>query len=432
MTTSIIWFKTNLRLHDNETLIRAIEMSDVVIPVYCFDEDHFNTTQFGFNKTGSFRIKFLLEALTDLDKNLRTVGSGLIALKGKPEVILPSLALYYNANKIFSQTEFCFEELKTLASVREALTKVHCDLVTVGNNEMFHVDDLPFQVEVIPDIFTNFRKQTEKESKVRAAFDNPTFIKSPELPPLQLPSLCDLSNEAVIEDCRMAFKFNGGESTALQRLNFYLFESGFVAHYKQTRNEMIGENYSTKFSPWLALGCLSARKIYHEIKKFEDEIVANDSTYWVIFELLWRDYFRFMMMKYGNKIFLPNGIKSKLSGIVNDNQEKNLNDWISCNTGVDFVDANMIELRLTGFMSNRGRQNVASYLCNDLKVHWRLGAAYFEQQLIDYDVCSNWGNWAYIAGVGNDPRENRYFNIEKQAAVYDSNKSFRNLWLQKV
>jgi deoxyribodipyrimidine photo-lyase len=89
----------------------------------------------------------------------------------------------------------------------------------------------------------------------------------------------------------------------------------------------------------------------------------------------------------------------------------------------------MNELRLTGFMSNRGRQNVASYFCHDLKLDWRIGAAYFEQQLIDYDECSNWGNWAYIAGVGNDPRPDRNFNIEKQATVYDKNKSYRKLWL---
>ena len=82
-------------------------------------------------------------------------------------------------------------------------------------------------------------------------------------------------------------------------------------------------------------------------------------------------------------------------------------------------------------MSNRGRQNVASFLCNDLKLDWRLGAAYFEQQLIDYDVCSNWGNWAYLAAVGNDPRDNRYFNIEKQSHTYDKSKEYRTLWLVK-
>jgi deoxyribodipyrimidine photo-lyase len=190
---------------------------------------------------------------------------------------------------------------------------------------------------------------------------------------------------------------------------------------------MIGENYSSKFSAWLSLGCISARKIYEEIKKYELQFGANDSTYWLVFELLWRDYFRFMMKKYHNNFFLQNGIKSTTSKL-NKHNPKVFETWQNGKTGNDFIDANMLELKLTGFISNRGRQNVASYLCNDLSLNWRYGAAYFEQQLIDYDPCSNWGNWAYIAGVGNDPRENRIFNIEKQAIDYDKNFKFRNLW----
>ena len=192
---------------------------------------------------------------------------------------------------------------------------------------------------------------------------------------------------------------------------------------------MIGGDYSSKFSAYLAQGCLSPKMIYQELKKYERERGDNKSTYWLFFELLWRDYFRFMMKKYNNKFFQQAGIQNK--GItVNKHNINQLNNWINGNTGVDFVDANMLELQQTGFMSNRGRQNVASYFCNDLKLDWRFGAAYFEQQLIDYDVCSNWGNWAYLAGVGNDPRGNRYFNIEKQASDYDKNKTFRNLWLK--
>jgi deoxyribodipyrimidine photo-lyase len=192
---------------------------------------------------------------------------------------------------------------------------------------------------------------------------------------------------------------------------------------------MVGADYSSKFSAWLALGCISPRFIHDELKKYEKQFGANESTYWMVFELLWRDYFRFMMKKYNTKFFQQAGIQNK--GIaVNKYNASQLQDWINGETGIDFVDANMIELKLTGFMSNRGRQNVASYLCNDLKLDWRFGAAYFEQQLIDYDVCSNWGNWAYLAGVGNDPRGNRYFNIEKQASDYDKDKKYRNLWLK--
>jgi deoxyribodipyrimidine photo-lyase len=106
----------------------------------------------------------------------------------------------------------------------------------------------------------------------------------------------------------------------------------------------------------------------------------------------------------------------------------NFDKWVKGETGVPFIDANMRELQQTGFMSNRGRQNVASFLTKDLGIDWTWGAAYFESQLIDYDVCSNWGNWAYIAGVGNDPRGHRFFNIEKQAHDYDKEHKYRELW----
>jgi deoxyribodipyrimidine photo-lyase len=192
---------------------------------------------------------------------------------------------------------------------------------------------------------------------------------------------------------------------------------------------MVGADYSSKFSAWLALGCLSPRYIYEEVKKYEKQFGANESTYWLIFELLWRDFFRFMFKKYQTKFFLYSGIKTDKVNSKSLNQ-KLLSQWINGKTASDFINASMLELKQTGFMSNRGRQNVASYFCNELNMDWRLGASYFEEQLIDYDVCSNWGNWAYLAGVGNDPRAHRYFNIEKQAKEYDKNSIFRDLWLK--
>jgi deoxyribodipyrimidine photo-lyase len=118
-----------------------------------------------------------------------------------------------------------------------------------------------------------------------------------------------------------------------------------------------------------------------------------------------------------------------------DNWRKDKNlffKWTDGLTGIPFIDANMRELNLTGFMSNRGRQNVASFLVNDLGIDWRWGAAYFESMLIDYDVCSNWGNWMYIAGVGNDPRENRYFNILRQANNYDPKGDYIRQWIPEI
>ena len=429
MKKAIVWFKTDLRLHDNETLVKAIAQNDLIIPVYCFDETQFEETEYGFKKTGSFRAQFLLEAVADLDKNLRALGSGLMVLKGKPEIEIPKVVSLHKVNKLYAKREVTFEEKQTEQLVQTELWKQQCEMLTFSTSTLYHAQDLPFSIKDIPDVFSNFRKKVEKETTIRTVFEKPISISSPEFPAAQFPTLDELGLSFSEIDKRAAIVFEGGESAALKRMNHYFSETKAISQYKETRNGLIGADYSSKFSAWLALGCLSPREIFFELKKYETRFGANESTYWLVFELLWRDYFRFMMKKYSNKFFQQSGIQDK--GIsVNKHNIKLLESWINGTTGVDFVDANMLELKLTGFMSNRGRQNVASYLCNDLKLDWRYGAAYFEQQLIDYDVSSNWGNWAYLAGVGNDPRGNRYFNIDKQAQDYDRDKSYRKLWLQ--
>ena len=426
---AIVWFKTDLRIEDNETLVKAIAQSEKVIPVYCFDESHFETTVYGFKKTGSFRAQFLLESLEDLDAKLRTLGSGLKVVMGKPEIEIPKLVHEYKAQKVFAKREVAFEERQTEKKVQDELFKLRCELEKVSTSTLYRAEDLPFSIKDIPDVFTNFRKKTEKDSEIRKAFEAPTKMNSPEISPLELPTLETLGLDKAIIDSRAVLQFKGGETEAKHRLQHYFYDTKCLSTYKETRNGMVGADYSSKFSPWLALGCISPRYIYAEIKKYEKQFGANDSTYWLVFELLWRDFFRFMFKKYQTKFFLYEGIKTEKVNSKSLN-EKLLSQWINGETPSDFINANMLELQLTGFMSNRGRQNVASYFCNELNMDWRIGAAYFEEQLIDYDVCSNWGNWAYLAGVGNDPRGHRYFNIEKQAADYDKNKSFRKLWLK--
>ena len=426
--TALVWFKTDLRLEDNETLLKAISQSQEILPVYCFEDSHFETTPYGFKKIGSFRAQFLLESLLDLDSNLRKLGSGLLVVKGKPEIEIPKLVQQFKVQKVFAKREVAYEEKMTEKLVQEALFKLRCELETCSTSTLYHAEDLPFSIKDIPDVFTNFRKKTEKDAIIRKPFEKPTQIISPIIPKIQLPTLKELDLIESKIDARAVLQFKGGESEAIKRLQHYFYETKSLSTYKETRNGMVGADYSSKFSAWLALGCISPRYIYAEVKKYEKENGANDSTYWLIFELLWRDFFRFMFKKHQTKFFLFSGIKSEKVNSKSLN-EKLLLEWINGNTQSNFVNANMLELKLTGFMSNRGRQNVASYFCNELNMDWRLGAAYFEMQLIDYDVCSNWGNWAYIAGVGNDPRTHRWFNIDKQAKDYDKKMIYRNLWL---
>jgi deoxyribodipyrimidine photo-lyase len=168
--------------------------------------------------------------------------------------------------------------------------------------------------------------------------------------------------------------------------------------------------------------------IYSEVSKYEKQKQSNESTYWLKFELMWRDFFRFMAKKHGNKIFQLSGYKEKIDPDWEVDWEK-FNKWAKGETGIPFIDANMKEINATGYMSNRGRQNVASFLINDLKLNWLMGAEYFESLLIDYDPTSNYGNWCYLAGVGSDPMENRSFNILSQAQRYDPEGEYVKKWL---
>ena len=429
----ILWYRNDLRIHDHEALFKASEKTAEVIPVYIFDPRIFKEHHLGFPKTGKIRHQFLVESVQNLRENLQKIGSNLIVRTGFPEDILPQLAREIQANELYTSEEITQEENDVDALVEERLKADGRKVKFFWQSTLFHVDDLPMDVENLPDVFTQFRNKAEKFSKVRHCFKTPANLIFKELTDVGM-----ISNTSVDENITVNFK--GGETEAINRLNHYFWEKDLLKIYKETRNEMLGLNYSSKFSVWLANGCISPRFIYEEIKRYESERTANESTYWLVFELIWRDYFRFVAMKFGNKIFQKHGLKSQSNNAVrvqNPDSVKNakvsiFEKWRLGETGVPLIDANMKELLATGYMSNRGRQNVASFLVKDLQIDWRWGAAWFESQLIDYDVCSNWGNWLYVAGVGNDPRENRYFNILKQASNYDSKGEYVKHWLPEL
>jgi deoxyribodipyrimidine photo-lyase len=428
-TTGLIWFRNNLRTQDNKSIQKAIENHNRVIAVYFFDPKYFEKDSFGFEKTGKYRAQFLIETITDLKTQLHHLNITLLTYFDAPENGLSKVVDELNIQTIYTQKEWTKEEVDTNNLIKSTLDK-SIAIVEDYDQFLYHPETVSKNFSNIPDLFTQFRKKLEKyvsiqdEIKIDKLPESSKTSNSTKIPTLQKLGLNDFTQHS-----KTAFPFKGGESAALKRLNYYLFESKKVGFYKKTRNGLVGLDYSTKFSPWLANGSLSARTIYHQVKKYEAEFGSNQSTYWVIFELIWRDYFKYISLKYDAKIFKIGGI---LEREYHWNTDKDIiQDWINGNTKDDFVNANMIELKETGWMSNRGRQNVASYFAKELLLDWRIGAAYFESLLLDYDVHSNYGNWMYVAGVGNDPRD-RKFNTQLQAERYDTNHKFRKLWLEKT
>ena len=430
----ILWFRNNLRLHDNEALFKAQKLTEYLLPVYCIDPRQFEATKLGFPKMGSFRARFLLETLHDLRKNLRSKGSDLVVRVGKPEEEIPFLADQVKATLVYSSHEIGTEELEVVEALELKLWRHQAFLELCWPGNLLETEELPFPFKATPNTFTEFRKSVEKDLPINELYPEPDTL--PALPagvvPGEIPCLKKLGLTSEDADDRAVLAFQGGEAAALARLHQYTWSQNLLKDYKETRNGLLGADYSTKFSPWLANGALSVRKIYYEIRNYEAQVVKNKSTWHLIFELLWREYFRLIARKYQSNIFLKGGIKGiEVSGL-SSTRKKTFRRWMNGETGIPFIDANMRELKQTGFMSNRGRQNVASFLTKDLKINWIHGAMYFESQLIDYDVSSNWCNWNYVAGVGNDPREDRYFNILSQAKRYDGKGKYVKHWLPEL
>ncbi|MCS6831937.1 MAG: DASH family cryptochrome [Flammeovirgaceae bacterium] len=426
----VVWLRNDLRLHDNEMLWKATQRKDTtVVPVYCFDENQFKIiSPLNIKKTEHFRAKFLIEGVTQLRKKIRALGGELIVRFGNPAKEIAKIAIDLKASAVFTSKEITSEEVALEKALEALLQKTGIEVRYFWQSTLYHLEDLPFPIQALPDVFTQFRKEIERSGKVRPLFPTCTTFSPPvEITSGEIPTLSQLGLTEVLPTEKHQFVFVGGEDAGIARLNEYFWEKDLLKNYKETRNGLLGADYASRLSAWLSLGFLSPRYVYQQVKAYEAERITNESTYWLVFELLWRDYFKFVAKKHGNKIFLKGGIRNV--SIDFTSQTELFWKWANGQTGIPFIDANMLELKQTGFMSNRGRQNVASFLVKDLRIDWRWGASYFESMLIDYDVCSNWGNWNYIAGIGNDPRENRYFNILSQAQRYDAKGEYVKHWI---
>jgi deoxyribodipyrimidine photo-lyase len=418
MRTSIYWFRKDLRLEDNSNLNKAIRESDALLPVFIMEDRWSEQNPIGIPRMGDHRRAFLLESLHELRSALKGYGLPLIYREGDAVTVLSGLMEETKASAIY-----CSKEVGTEEKAQEEALDSQFDLRTDWSQFLVHPRDLPFPLERLHHVFTRFRKAIEGKVEIRKVESLTAIdIEAVDIDPGDIPRI----SPAVSPDA--AFRLSGGARAGQDRIGHYLWETDDIARYKKTRNGMLGESFSGKFSAHLAWGCISPVQIQAEVLRYESERTKNESTYWMIFELLWRDFFKYVGMKHGALLFQLRGIRD--SQLQYHKHQGLFQKWIEGRTGDDFVDANMIELKETGWMSNRGRQNVASYLCHDYQVDWRWGAWWLEHCLVDYDVTSNWGNWMYLAGVGNDPRS-RKFNTQKQADMYDPDRVYRQLWLRQ-
>ncbi|MDP2488557.1 DASH family cryptochrome [Vibrio splendidus] len=436
-------FTNDLRINDNQLLHCAAQSVDKLI--YVIVEPtlvRFSADLAQEQSYGAHRQAFVSQSIANLESNLVKLGQQLVVIRSNhlepdtTEQTLSQIIATQHVTHFFANAHCGYDERLLIRSIqRQSPNLVMC---LPHHSTLFDSHELPFEFSKVPSSFTKFRKLVVHLDVNR----NETVIA--HLPPAPTPTpvpAIPLSSSPNDESAVISV-YLGGEDAGLAHLENY-FSHDYAFNYKQTRNAFDGIENSTKFSPWLALGCVSPKTIYRHLKQFEADHGSNDSTYWIYFELLWREYFYWKCLSLGSSLFGETSNHELNSSNSSATSNLNFAKWKSGNTNYPIVDACMRQLNTTGYMSNRGRQLAASCLIFELGIDWRHGAAYFESQLIDYDAASNWGNWAYIAGAlrpqvstqtnkqknaNQEQPKSRHFDLGKQTDMYDPDHAFINKW----
>ncbi|KAJ0111821.1 hypothetical protein Patl1_00991 [Pistacia atlantica] len=319
---AICWFRNDLRVHDNECLNTANNESMSVLPVYCFDPRDYGKSSSGFDKTGPYRASFLVESVSDLRKNLQARGSDLVVRVGKPENVLVELAKAIGADAVYAHREVSHDEVKSEDKIEAAMKEEGFEVKYFWGSTLYHVDDLPFKLEEMPTNYGGFREKVQglEVRKTIETLDQMKGLPSRgDVEPGDIPSLMDLGlnpSAAMSQDGKPAANsMVGGETEALQRLKRFAAECQAQPHKGSkdgSHDSIYGANFSCKISPWLAMGCISPRSMFDELKKTATSISASSNRNgggsgssdsggnWLMFELLWRDFFRFVTKKYSS------------------------------------------------------------------------------------------------------------------------------------
>ncbi len=425
------WVRQDQRLHDNPALRAAC--ADALargVPLLCLaTEAPGGVTRWGFERVGAHRRWVAWRSLQGLATALRRHGQRLHWRPQAAAAALRALQAEHPLIAIHAQQGLAPEERAEEA----ALMAMGLPVQWHESGGLFTRDELPFGQDArtgalaLPRSFTPFRTALEPLAPHTPLGEPPAWPRrapgpdsappAPEPPPTDPRSIHPYTTPAC----------DPTEAAALHHLEHYL-ASPAVAAYKQTRNAPSDAAASTRWSPWLASGALSVRQAWAALDTHDAACGRSEGSHWIRVELLWREYFRWLMAVEGARLYRPTGLKADAP--QPRHEATGFARWREGRTGLPLVDAGMRELAATGWLSNRLRQVCASALLHEMGGDWRAGAAWFEAQLIDFDPQSNQGNWAYIAGYGTDPRGGRRFDLAWQARQHDPDGRYAARWLE--
>lgn len=397
---AIFWFRRDLRLHDNAGLYHALKCGLPVLPIFIFDKNILDKLS---DKTDK-RVQFIHQELARLQRKLAELGSGLLVKYGTPQQIWTELLNEYEVKKVF-----CNRDYEPYAKLRDKQIydflgsqgidfKGYKDQVIFEKAEVVKANGTPFLV------YTPYMRRWKDTLKpfYTQSYPNEKYFKNFfKTEKLEIPALADMSFQAT------AFAYPSRD-----------FDSKIIDNYHETR-DIPAKMGTSRLSIHLRFGTISIR----ELVRFA---MAHNQTYWN--ELIWREFF--MMALHFTPHAAENAIKPKYDRIVWENNEADFAAWRNGKTGYPIVDAGMRELNETGFMHNRVRMIVASFLTKHLLIDWRWGEAYFAEKLLDFELSSNIGGWQWASGSGLDAAPYfRIFNPYTQAEKFDPKNQYIKKWV---
>ncbi len=428
----IVWFRHDLRLRDNQALTDACEQCDVVLPVYVFDERLYNEkTSNNFRQIGIFRTQLILDAVNNLKKSLHEKNIDLIVRVGKAEEIIYEIANQVKSSWVYCNRERAPEEEEIQDKLEQKLWQIGQELRFSRGKMLYHTGDLPFPVRHTPDTFAAFYREVGKIVPVRKPLPIPDkmlpYMGNVESEPI--PTLHELGFKDK-EKPSDGFRFKGGESEALKKLEEFIKNNFKVSNLVSARKSK-DEVLFTQLSPYINTGVLSPKTLYENINHFMGNKYHSQRASNIIHGLMKRDFMKLLEKKYKNKVFETGGIKGIEQYDHLDRNEK-FDAWASAKTGIPIVDAYMRELNHTGFIDYEGRRILSQFLIEELNINWQLGAEYFQSILVDYNPCSNWGNWNIMAGVAFDNKEDRYVSVISKSKKLDPHGKFIKKWIPEL
>lgn len=400
ITINIFWFRRDLRLHDNCGLYHALTSDKNVLPIFIFDEDILNKLP-----KDDARVTFLHQELENIHKQLLHINSGISIFHGKPLNIFNELSKKYHIETVFTNHDYEPYAIQRDLEIKEFLTskkiifKTYKDQVIFERNEIVKKDGTAYKV------YTPFSKKWIEAFQFKGIQFYPSednlenFIKNEPHPILTLEEI--------------------GFTESTIKVGSYKISPQLIDAYEETRN-FPSKDSTSRLGTHLRFGTVSVRKMVDKASK------SNNITF--LKELIWREFF--MQILWHFPYTTKNSFKPQYDRIIWRNNEQEFKAWCQGKTGYPLVDAGMRELNQTGFMHNRVRMLVGSFLCKHLLIDWRWGEAYFAEKLHDYEQSSNVGNWQWVAGTGVDASPYfRIFNPTTQIQKFDKSLEYIKKWV---